>query len=301
LRARFDGEDSFRDLLDAVKKITLEAYTHQSYPFDKLVDALKIQRDRSRNPLFDVVVVLQNNEIYDFGRQQATSPLNIHSYDGKEPVVSKFDLIFTFEESAGELQAKIEFNTAIYSRDSINRLTSHLRQLLEVILRHPSKPIRELKYLTEKEERQLLVEFNDTTVEYPNSSTIGELFTQQAKKTPDRIAVVFEEVALTYKELDQRSGQLARHLHSDYNIQPEDRIGVMLDRSEKMIIAILAILKSGGAYVPIDPHYPTGRKEFITRDAGTRLLITQTDYLFELENYQGSVFAIDVQSDFTDS
>ena len=292
LRIRFTGEDSFRALLENVKKTAFGAYEHQVYPFDELVDELGLQRDMSRNPLFDVMMVLQDSAIYDIEQRQGLGGLKVTGYKGSDQVVSKFDLLFTFEETGERLRLRIEYNSDLYNRNTADRLANHLVQLIAAIIANPSTPVQQLDYLSEKEKRQLLVEFNDTAVDYPRDATIVDLFEEQARKTPGNTAVAFEDKSLTYKELDDRSGQLALYLRTAYDVLTGDRIGIVLDRSEMVILAILAVLKAGAVYVPIDPAYPAARKKFIIRDAGINVLITHSDDTTDLDHYEGRVFSI---------
>ncbi|MCC9020710.1 non-ribosomal peptide synthetase, partial [Flavobacterium lipolyticum] len=147
------------------------------------------------------------------------------------------------------------------------------------------------------EKHKQLFTFNDTTVAYPKDKTIVDLFEEQVAKTPDNIAIVFEDTELTYRELNERSNQLAHYLMDNYSIQPDDLIGIQLERSEWMIVAILGVLKSGGAYVPIDPEYPSSRKEYIVKDSAIALLITEAGFIYDIDYYEGDVFAIDVEFD----
>jgi amino acid adenylation domain-containing protein/non-ribosomal peptide synthase protein (TIGR01720 family) len=300
LRTRLKKEDSYEELLERIKQVTLEAYEHQGYPFDKLLDELQLQPDMSRNALFDVMVNLQNVKI-DSSKQQNLDDIKISTYEESESTVSKFDLTFHFTETGEELLASIEYNSDIYSKAGISQLLKHLESLLNAVIKNPSTPIHQLNYLSEKDKHQLLVEFNDAVVEYSESKTIVDLFEEQVLKSPNNTALVFEGIEITYKELNEKSNQLANYLRKNYNVQADDLIGIMLDRSEKMIISILGIIKSGGAYVPIDPDYPQARKEYIIKNTGIKALITQTDYIFDLEYYDGNILAIDIQLDTIDS
>jgi tyrocidine synthetase-3 len=298
LRSRFSGSGSFRQLLDHVKQVTLDAYEHQVYPFDELVEALNLRRDMSRSALFDVMVVLQNNESDGGNVLQSIDSFSVSGYGGGgEFLVSKFDLEFDFIEIGGELHLTLRYNSDIYSPSAMERLALHLEQILSAIIREPQKPVAQLDYMKEEEAQQLLVGFNDTSVDYPRDKTLVELFAAQAEKTPERTALAFEGSEMSYRELHERSNQLAHYLKENHNIQPDDMIGIMLDRSDKTIIAILGVLKSGAAYVPIDVDYPDTRKEFIMKDTGIKALITQSDFIFDLGYFDGGVFAMDLQLD----
>ncbi|MEM9686707.1 MAG: amino acid adenylation domain-containing protein, partial [Bacteroidota bacterium] len=272
LRTKFDGEDSFTTLLSKVKEVTMGAYEHQSYPFDELVENLPIKRDMSRNPLFDVMVTFQNTDNLNVNVQELGG-LNIKEYTGEQDINSKFDLEFIFEETDEGLALYLTYNTDIYNDAFIDRLTTHLNILLQNIIVSPETPIHSLAYLSEAETHQLLEEFNATSVDYPQDKTIVDLFEAQVAKTPENIAVVFEEKTLTYSEVNAKSNQFAHYLRKNYAVQPNELIGVKLDRDEQLIVVILGILKSGAAYVPIDINYPEERIAYIEEDSKSKLIV----------------------------
>ena len=295
LRTRFKGADSFRTLLQNVKKGTLEAFEHQVYPFDLLIDNLKLKHDISRNPLFDVTVVLQNADLNQTIALEKTGDLDIHVYKECESNVSRFDLSFNFIETQGALLTSIVFNTDIFNESTIDQLLQHFESIVEAISENPQYTLDEINILTKNEIEKLLVDFNETVVDYPNDKNIIALFKEQVKQHPHKKALVFNENILTYKELDYKSDQLAVFLNQNYDLKKDDLIGIALDRSHMYIVAILGILKTGAAYVPIDPDYPKNRQEYIIADTAIKVLITQTDYIFNYDFYQGGFFAIDVQ------
>lgn len=295
LRTQFNGDKDFRALLDLIKQNTLEAYSHQNYPFNILVDNLDVRSHANRNPLFDVTVVLQNMDPNAGKEDQDLEELKVNSYTEIENVICKFDLSFDFAETGKEMQVNIVYNNDIFNKGTVEQLLNHLELLLSSIIAHPDVPLNELAYLGKDEQDLILKKFNDTAAVYPDDKTITDLFSEQVIRNPHQTAVFFEDRKLTYGELDEKSNQLAAYLINVYSIQTGQPVAIMLDRSEKVIIAILAILKSGGVYVPIDPDYPVTRKEFMIRDADIRVLITQTEYIFDMEYYSGDIFAIDVQ------
>lgn len=272
LRSRFKGTDNFKDILGHVKQITLDAYEHQIYPFDDLVELLELQYDMSRNTLFDVMVELQTNEIKGTKEPQLEN-LAISAYKGKGGQSSKFELTFGFVEANDELQIIIEYNTDLFEEVTIRRLIHHLEHLLRAVIQRPFTPIEQLDYLSKAEKKALLVDFNNTLTDYPANKTIISFFEEQVEKTPDQIALIFNQTELTYSALNARSNQLANYLQRKYQVQADDLIAVMLERSEMMVIAILAIFKSGGAYVPIDPEYPKERVDFILADCSSKVLL----------------------------
>jgi amino acid adenylation domain-containing protein len=301
LRTQFKGKDSWRELLSNIKQVTLGAYEHQVYPFDELVNELNLQRDISRSSLFDVMVVLQNAGTNSGKGSQSLGNIKVSGYDTGEAVISKFDLTFFFAEAGEALQVNIVYNKDIYSKSTVARLADHLEQLLEAVIANPSQSIDQLDYLSREEKQQLSVTFAESKVGYPKDRTVVRLFEEQVSLTPDATALVFEGQALTYRTLNDQSNKLANYLLTNCHLAADDLTGIMLDRSANMIIAILGVLKSGGAYVAIEPDTPRARKEFIIKDTGIKALITQTDYVFDLDYYGGHVFAIDIQLDGIDT
>jgi amino acid adenylation domain-containing protein len=300
LRMQFKGTDSFTELLQKIKGVTLGVFEHQSYPFDVLIDDLQLMQDRSRNVLYDVAVTLQNtasNKVEQLAMEQIT----ISHYEEWEKLICRCDLLFFFIETDGVLQLVVEYNSDLFNKQTINRLADHLEQLLGTVTISAGTAICELDYLNAQEKEKLVLDFNQTAVSFPEDQTIVSLFEQQAVLHPNHIAVVFGQVKLTYKELDEQTNRFANYLIANHQIQDGELVGIMLDRSEKLIVAILGILKAGGAYVPIDPGYPENRKTYILKDTGINLLITQIDYLFDLEYFKGDIFAIDVQMDGIDN
>ncbi|MFW0738277.1 amino acid adenylation domain-containing protein [Flavobacterium sp. T12S277] len=293
LRTNFSKEDSFNDIVSNVKKVVLGAHEHQLYPFDDLVSSLNIPRDMSRNPLFDVQVIVQNQQ---GSGSKGMENLSVNEYQGKLPDSSVFDLVFNFTEAPQGLATSIIYNSDVFDSERIEQFGNHLEQLLTAVLENTELPILELKWLL-KEEQQHLLQFNAETFSYDQSKTVIEMIKEQTEKNPEAIAISFEGKQLSYHELNERSNQLAHFLLEEYQLQPNDFVGIMLDRSESVFIGILAILKAGAAYVPIDPDYPVSRKEYILKDTNVKVLLTQSDYLFDLSYYEGGIFAMDVQLD----
>jgi len=271
IRTSFESSTSFDDLLDIQNTTLLDAYSHQDYPFDSLVDQLGIQRDTSRSPLFDVMVVLQNQQNLLSSRSVIEGDLSIKPYTDNYRKSSQFDLSFNFSQTEGQLSLHLEYNTDIYEADFIENLVVHLEQFLLNSIGNPSQKVSVLSYLSASEEQELLYDFNATKRDHPEGDTIIDLFTVQVLNTPDAIAVVYEGKNLTYRYLDEVSNQLAHYLLHNYDLELEDLVGVKLDRSEWFVISILAILKTGAAYVPIDPNYPKDRISYIEEDSNCKV------------------------------
>ncbi|MGF6848996.1 amino acid adenylation domain-containing protein/non-ribosomal peptide synthase protein (TIGR01720 family) [Chitinophaga sp. W3I9] len=275
LRVRFNPGNSFTELLQLVKTITLEAYQHQVYPFDKLVEDLELQRDMSRNTLFDVMLAFQNTD--DLKPGSRLDDLLVSGYDHDDHVISKFDLTFNIEPAGRGMKLSVEYNGDIFFRETIERLSDHFLQVLEGIVSIPSLPVAQLTILNKREEKQLLVDFNATDDFQATAATIVTLFEKMVADCPDATAVIFNGRHLSYKELDQQANKLSAYLLKRYTIQPDDLIGILLPRSEWLIITIWAILKSGAAYLPIDTAYPADRITYILDDSKCKGVIDEQD------------------------
>ncbi len=293
LRTNLAGEPSFRELLARVRQTALEAYVHQDLPFEKLVEELKPERDLSYNPLFQVMFVLQNFPI-------STPKLSDISISCEEAHnnTSKFDLTLFVEETEQHLVATLEYNTDLFNADTINRMLGHYATLLAGIVVDPDQCVADIPLLTASEQHQILVDWNDTKKDYPHNLCIHHLFEQQVERTPDAIAVVFDNVqtrhvaSLTYRQLNQRANQLAHYLQKQ-GIKPDVLVGVCMERSLDLVVALLAILKAGGAYLPLDPAYPKERLEFMLADARVPLLLTQQNLVNELPEISAQIVCLD--------
>ena len=249
LRSRVEGGETFAALLAQVKATCLEAYEHQDAPFEKVVDTVRPERNMAISPLFQVMVVMQNAD-------PGTLEQNIQPYP-MESAISKFDLSVDFMETAEGLAGLVEYSTALYKPSTMKRMVQHFVALCRAITATPSAEIRDLDYISEGEKKQLLVDFNDTGVDYPRDKCIHELFAEQVVINPDKTAVVFGELELRYQELYEKSRKLALYLQS-LGVKPDSLVGLCVDRSLDMIVGLLGILQAGGAYVPLDPDYPAG-------------------------------------------
>jgi amino acid adenylation domain-containing protein len=274
LRNRFKGEESFLQLLRKVKETCLEAYEHQSYPFDQLVEDLQLQRDMSRSALFDVMVSLQNMEKFKY---KQIENVEISEYQDKKNLISKFDLSFDFSESAHALNFVAEYNTDLYNKATIERMLQHFEKLLNEIIQNPFLPLNSFEYISQEETDQLLNKFNTSFVSIKQNRTILDLFSEQVKRTPRNVAVVFEGTTLTYAQLDEQSDHLAGYLNRNYKVLPDDIIGIKLACSEWIVISVLAVLKSGAAYFPIDPELPSQRVEYMVDNSKCDIMITEDE------------------------
>jgi aspartate racemase len=268
LRTNLSGNPSFRQLLHQVREVTLGAYDHQDLPLEKLIEELQPERDLSRSPLFQVMFVFQNTPRQPWELPGLSiTPLEVHSG------TSKFDLTLNLRETSEGVKGGIGYNTDLFEAATIDRMLGHFQILLESIVANPEQHLWDLPLLTADEQHQLLVEWNNTQTNYPNDTCIHQLFEAQVERTPNAIAVVFENEQLTYQQLNHRANQLTHHLQK-LGVKPEVTVGICLERSLEMLVALLAILKAGGAYIPLDSTYPTERLAFMLQNSQVSLLLT---------------------------
>ncbi|MEM8718482.1 MAG: amino acid adenylation domain-containing protein [Cyanobacteria bacterium P01_G01_bin.39] len=271
LRSNLANCPTFKDFLLQIKELTYGAYDHQDLPFEKLVEELQPERDLSYNPLFQAKFRLEN-----IPRPIEIPELTITPLKQTE-FAAKLDLSLDMYETTSGLVGGFEYNTDLFKPETINRLIGHFRTLLEGIVSNPNCRLTELPILTPAETQQILLDWNDTQIEFPSNLCFHQIFEVQVAKTPNNIALVFQEQELTYAELEQKSNELANYLVS-LGVQPEVRVGICCDRSFELIIAFLAVLKAGGAYVPLDPVYPQSRLDYIVQDSQISILLTQTKH-----------------------
>jgi amino acid adenylation domain-containing protein len=294
LRTAFKGDDTFLHLLSKVKQTTLEAYEHQFYPFDKLVDDLKLDRDLSRSPLYDAGftwhALVKNNvpetdgiQIENLGAQlkMAKADLWLHGIDGDD-----------------RISFLVDYNTDLLKESTVEQLVIRFKRILQQVIATPDVPLYKIKLLADPEERRLLVDFNSTQTGFPRDKTLGQLFEEQVRQTPDAVALADDNTTLTYSQLNARSNRLARHLQNQLQVKPGELVAIMADHSACTVQAILGVIKAGAAYLPIDPDYPKTRIEFLLRDADVKVVLTQTEYLFnDVSSEQYKIFALDIQQD----
>jgi amino acid adenylation domain-containing protein len=265
----------------------LNAYAHQAVPFELLVEELNPKRDLSYSPMFQVAFGLQNlpTETLDL-------PGLVLNTMEAESNSAKFDITLFMVETRQNLVGSLEYNTDLFDRTTISRMIGHFTTLLEHLLVNPEQMVSQLRLLAPSEEHQLLVEWNDTAVAYPPDECLHELFERQAALTPRTAALISEDKQLTYEELNEQANQLAHYLER-LGAGPEARVGILMERSVKMVVGLLGILKAGCTYVPLDPQLPRRRLAFILEDAGISLLLTQRELLEALPPHAAQVVCFD--------
>lgn len=280
VKANINSEETFQEFLNGMKEQILDDLSNQPYPFDMLVKKLGIKADNSRNPLFDVMFTYQNKE---------ENMLNLDEHEVEvieiDNDIAKFNLSLEIKPKTHTIN--IEYCTDLFKKQTIERLFEHYMNVIDCIIADNNVQIKDIEIISEKEKNKILHEFNDTKMEYPRDKTVAQLFEEQVEKTPDKIAVVFEDEKLTYRELNEKSNQLANYLRSS-GIKPNDIIGIMLSRSLDIPIAFLGVLKSGACYIPIDPTYPEKRIEYMLDNSQAKLLIT-TGELYDNIKFENKV------------
>jgi amino acid adenylation domain-containing protein/non-ribosomal peptide synthase protein (TIGR01720 family) len=268
------GETAFITFLHELKTRTLKAFENQDYPFEDLIETVVINRDASRNPLFDVMFTLAKFDpmtgqgIVGKGRKYAA----LLQYK-VEHHTSKFDITINGMEYAEELSFALEYCTKLFKKETIHRFIDYFKKIVSSLLENPEQRISQIEIISEEEKQRILLDYNNTKAEYPADKTIEQLFEEQAAKTPDNIALVYNGQSMTYKELNQKADDLVSFLRIK-GVTTDTAVGIMAERSMEVIVAVLAILKAGGAYLPIDPNYPQHRIDFMLADSNARILMS---------------------------
>ncbi len=291
MRADVSDDPPFLDLLARVRDSALDAYTHQDVPFEQVVDALDLPRDPSRTPLFQAMLVLQSA-----GEGGLSLPGLSLAPLPAETAAAKFDLTLSLTEHPGGLQGAFSFDAGLFDAETIARMATHFEALLRGICADPGQRVSALPMLDEAERGRLLALGTGAALDIPPGATVHRLFEQQAARSPEALAVVSDTASLTYGELDRRANQLAWHLRS-LGVGPEARVGLFAERCPEMVVAVLAILKAGAAYVPLDPDYPPERLDFMRSDAAVAAVVTHAALAPRLAHGPVPVIVVDADAD----
>ncbi len=284
LRLKLHGDPSFRELLAHAREVTLGALSHDDAPFERLVEELSVRRDTSRNPLFAVMFSLvPPTAAFETGWDLNQLDLEIGT--------AKFDLDLELDDRPEGLFGRFVYSTDLFDASTMERMAGHFQTMLEAIVDDPEQKLSRLPMLTTPEKHQL-ADWNQTDAEYPGALCMHELVEAQAARTPNAIAVEHADQRLTYRELEQRANQLA-HFLTKRGVGPESRVGICLRRSLELPVALLAVLKAGGACVPLDPAYPKERLTYMLEDSQTSLVLTQPGLLAEVTDFDAEIIALD--------
>ena len=291
LRADLSGDPTFRQLLGRAREEVLSAQAHQDVPFEYLVRELHPDRGQGQNPFFQVMLSLEPPS-------PALLPAWSVTAEDLKTGAARFDLSLELEDRPGGLLARCEYSSDLFEEATIARMAGHWQTLLEAVVADPGLRLSELPLLSASERHQLLVEWNATSTPYPADRCVHQLFEEQAARTPEAVALVYEEQELTYRQLNERANQLAHHLQR-LGVGPEVLVGLCMDRSIEMVVGLLGILKAGGAYVPLDPAFPAERISFMLEDAQAPVLVTQLTQLTltgQLANHGTSIVYLDADA-----
>ncbi len=289
LRTDLRDQPPFAEAVARVRRTCLAAYSHQDVPFEVVVDAMQPERDPSRTPLFQVMFTLQNQR-----RAPITLPELVLEPVAVERRAAKFDLTLLLDETAEGLVGEVEYRSELFTAATIGRLVAQFTTLLAGIVADPHQRLDRLPLLTAAERRQLLVDWNATTAPYPHTQCLHQLFEAQATRTPDAVAIVCGDHALTYAELNRRANHLAQYLHVQ-GVGPDVLVALCVERSLDFVVAALGVVKAGGAYVPIDPAYPAEHLQFILDDSQAAVLLTQEAIRTGLPPHRGLVVCLDAE------
>ncbi|HET6974042.1 MAG TPA: amino acid adenylation domain-containing protein [Pyrinomonadaceae bacterium] len=303
MRADFSGNPSFAELLSRVRRTALDALRHQAFPFALLVQRLQPERDLSRTPLFQTMFVFQPSQVLNsFAVGEAGSRVKLGELNLESVALTQrttlFDLRLTMTEADDTLLASFEYSTDLFDGERIRRMAGHFETILASIVKNPQQRVSELSFLTPAEQRQLVVDWNTGTIDYPREQCMHELFEEQVARTPEATALVHDDERLSYAELNERTNRLAHYLRT-FGVGPETLVGILLERSPLMIVGILGVLKAGAAYVPLDINYPRERLQYTLQDARAQVLLTQAELHSALPETEAEVVIIDERGQAT--
>ncbi|SHE68728.1 non-ribosomal peptide synthase domain TIGR01720/amino acid adenylation domain-containing protein [Seinonella peptonophila] len=288
IRCQFDANLSFRQLLDQVKRNLVAAHQHADFPLEELIEQLQIRRDMSRQPLFDTIFSMQNIDL----KMPELPHANLTPYEyGRK--TARFDLSWVVHDDE-QLEISIEYCSKLFKRETIKRMGAHYLHLLQQVITQPNRSIAELVIVTPSEKNELLDTFHRVVVDYADVKTLSEYWEEQVLQTPEAIAIVDQERWMTYQELNGRVNQLAHRLRKE-GVKPGAIVGLLTERSLEMVLGILAIIKAGGAYLPIEPTYPLERINYMLAHSRISLLLTQSTLHLAI-SYQGQQLFLDDQS-----
>jgi amino acid adenylation domain-containing protein len=293
LRTKLSADLTFRELIERVQIGMLALHSHSEVPFGQIVTMLQPERTLSYAPLFQVVLDWRDRDQH----------LSFVGLDGlvvesllAETRTSKFDLTLSVTDFGAEICLEAEYNTDLFDHDRVARMVDHYQTLLKAAATRPDARLPELPLLNQADRTLLLEEWNATDVNYPQDLCVHQLFEQQVERTPEKLAVVYEERELSYSQLNARANQLARHLKK-LGVKPDGRVAICVERGIEMVVGLLAVLKAGGAYVPLDPTYPVERLRYMVKDSAPTVLLTQSQFKGSFKGLSNFLPIIDLATD----
>lgn len=303
LRTDLGGNPTFKTLLKRVRETVLGGLLHQDYPFALLIERIKPDRDPGRSPVFQIMFVLEKPHLVmesapfvlkEQGAEMNLGGLQIESMP-LEQRSSQFDLTLMMVESDGRMIGSMEYNTDLFLRETISRMADHFQTLLRGIADNPDLSVADLPIMTEPEREMVIRKWNRLDAWQTDFTTVMEMFEKRVSRDSDRIGVVFSPEKRSYAQLDSETSRVANYLRDHYNIQPDDRVGSLLDRSHWVVIGLMGILKAGGAFVPIDPEYPEKRIRFMITDSNCKVVLTEQKYMDMLSRFYDRKRIVDIQ------
>ena len=292
LRSDLDENPRFSNLLKAVKSTTLNAYNHVSVPFAKVVDRVEKQRDKSRSSLFQVLFVLNNNPDPPAIKFSEGINVNIESVDYE---IAKFDLTLFAKLTDNEIHCSLNYCSDLFLPETIQQMRDHFLELVDSILLNIDQNIDQLRLISIVEEKQILDKFGQQLVLFPTEKSVIDLFEEQVKNHPNELALVYRNRSLTFEELDKKATYLGCYLQSEYNLNQDDLVGIMMENSDLYLVAILGILKAGAGYVPIETGLPKEKQTYVIENSKIKALIIESSSLFDVLDLNLPIFSIDLQ------
>ena len=272
LRAKPNKEKSYIKFLNEVKDVCLKGYENQEYPLEEIIEDIQLNRDMSRNPLFDVMFSFENNEEVDF--DVVDTEFVVSEYDDN---LAKFDLSFDLKNNNNGYDISLQYCTDLFKETTIKNLISHYKKILKEIINNPEQLIKDIEIITSDEKNKILNKFNDTNLEFDFKKTLPEIFENRVNEIPDNIAVIYEDKKVSYSELNEKANIIANKIR-ELGIKPNEFVAIIAEKSIEAIYGILGVIKSGACYVPIDPNYPKERKDYIINDCKPKVILSYKAY-----------------------
>ncbi|MWV47651.1 amino acid adenylation domain-containing protein, partial [Paenibacillus sp. HJL G12] len=289
IRTQVASGITFRDLIGRVKSASLNAYSNQDVSFEKVLEELHIGRTVGISPLFQAMFAMQNTP-----KQAMELPGLTLDYMSIHNETAKYNLVLSVSEERDVLESTLEYNSGLFDRNTVERMADHFLNLLGSAVSSPDVPVSRLSIMNAAEKEKMIMEYSGSVSEKkPQSTHLAEWFEQQVAQTPERVALTYEGEEVTYRDLNERSNQVAHYLQG-LGIEPEQFIGLFMERSIEMVVGIIGILKAGGAYVPLDPMLPADRLSYMLSDTGLRMIVTMSGSSSSLPVFKGELIELDL-------